>query len=482
MRRRLRVLLAALLAVAASCSPAELSDTGSDPDRAEPRATAPSTTAPTGVAGADGVGDPYYPQLGNGGYDVATYDLAIDWDAQASTIDATAAIELTPTEPLDTFNLDLVGLEVAGVRVDGTDAAVRRSGRELTVDPEPVLDAGEPVDVVVDYGGSPEPIQVGTDLFRVGWHTDGRGAYVVSEPAGAASWFPANDHPRDKARFRFEVTVPADLGVIANGVRRARTERDGRTTYVYEAEDPMATYLASVVIGDLVFTEPTAAGGVELRSAYERRLADAARADFGRLEQMLATFQDRFGPYPFEVYGHVVVDEQLGFALENQTVSLFGADLVTGAGRIDALVAHELAHQWYGNAVSPATWKDIWLNEGFATYAEWVWAEASGERTIAESASIAHAGADFGVPPGDPGPDELFHPTVYLRGGLALYALSVEIGPATFDELLRTWVQRHGGGVASTGDLQALAEELSGQELDAFFDAWVYGSSLPPLP
>jgi aminopeptidase N len=325
-------------------------------------------------------------------------------------------------------------------------------------------------------------VRVGSDVFAVGWHTDGRDAYVVSEPAGAATWFPANDHPVDKAEYRIEVTVPSDLGVIANGRRTSLVSSDGTDTYVFEAGDPMATYLASVVIGDLEFVEDAAPNGVPLRSAYPRRLAEAAAVDFARTGEMLVAFEERFGPYPFEVYGQVVVDEPLGFALENQTVSLFGSDLVSGRGTVDAVVAHELAHQWFGNAVSPATWRDVWLNEGFATYGEWVWAEAAGGPPVAVSAERVHARADFGVPPGDPGAAELFQPTVYLRGGLVLHALSVEIGDEAFDELLPTWVERFGGGVASTEDLRALAEELSGRDLQAFFDAWVYGASLPPLP
>lgn len=484
---RARWMVAAVVVgvLAAACSESDQTVTDATTTTAaqdEPTTTT-GTPEPTGEAGASGVGDPYYAALGNGGYDVETYDLDVAWLPESGSIDATATVTLVPTVDLDTFNLDLEGLTVTSITVDGAPAESSRDGRELTIDPEPVLVAGETVTTVIDYEGAPEPIQVGTDIFRVGWHADGRDAYVVSEPAGAASWFPANDHPVDKAVFRFTITVPSDLGAIANGIEQSVTDNDdGTTTHVYLASDPMATYLASVVIGDLEYVEETTAGGLLLRSAYPRRLVDAARTDFADTARMVEVFEERFGPYPFEVYGHVVADEILGFALENQTLSIFGSDLVTGRGTIDSIVAHELAHQWFGNAVSPATWKDIWLNEGFATYSEWIWAEAAGIRTVEESAAAVHARSDFGVPPGDPGPEELFQGTVYLRGGLALHALEVEIGDEAFDRLLKSWVERFGGGTASTADLQALAEELSGRELGPLFDTWVYGAALPPLP
>ena len=484
--RAVAVLSAALVSVAAcSRSDLELDRPSAQPGDGPPPSSAPPPEPPAGepVVGADGVGDPYYPQLGNGGYDVARYDLALEWLSATSSLDATATIDLTPAVDLDSFNLDLVGLEVERVGIDGADAPFRRSGRELIVDPAAVLPADVPVVVEVDYRGKPEPIAFGTDFFEVGWQTDGRDAFVVSEPAGAATWFPANDHPTDKARFRFEITVPGDLGVVANGLGRGVEQTaDGRRTFVYESDDLMATYLASVVIGDLVFDEATGPDGLPLRSAYPVRLADAAREDFADIGEMLVVFTEWFGTYPFEVYGHVVVDEILGFALENQTLSLFGSDLVTGAGSIDVIVAHELAHQWFGNAVSPATWKDIWLNEGFATYAEWIWEQESGGRSIVESATAAHAVADFGVPPGDPGPEELFQPTVYIRGALVLHALAVEIGDDAFRRLLPAWASRHDDSTASTADLIALAEEVSGQELDELFDRWLYGVELPPLP
>jgi aminopeptidase N len=477
----------ALVAVACRESDLTLERTAPAPTiPATTSTTSPTTTdgrGPEPVAGAAGVGDPYFPDLGNGGYDVARYDIDLEWFPDTGRIEAVTTVWLEPTAPLDTFNLDLVGLDVGSVLVDGEVAPFRRDGRELVIDPEAVLAAGDEVAVAVTYGGVPQPVSLGSDIFGAGWVIDGRDVYVVSEPAGAASWFPANDHPTDKATFRFELTVPADLVAVANGVRvEERTEPDGRRTSVWEANDPMATYLASIVVGDLVLEERIGPTGLRLRDAYVRRLADAARADFAVAGEMVAVFERWFGPFPFEVYGHVVADEPLGFALENQTLSLFGTDLVTGVGAYESVVAHELAHQWFGNAVSPATWRDIWLNEGFATYAEWIWEQERGGRPIAETARAVHAGADFGIPPGDPGTEELFQPTVYRRGALALHALAVAMGDEPFRSLLREWVERHGGGTASTADLVALAEELSGRELDDVVAAWVYGVGLPPFP
>jgi aminopeptidase N len=477
-RPSLPAALVAVAIVVASCS--ESTEVTVEPEGDAPGAGERSVLA--GSPGASGAGDPYFPELGNGGYDVSAYELDVEWWADRGVLDAAATIEFEATQALTSMNLDLVGLEVASVRVDGVSASFRREGRELTVELPNVLAAGTVASLVVDYSGRPEPVRSGTDVFRVGWHTDGREAFVVSEPAGAATWFPANDHPLDKARFRFEITVPSDLEVVANGARVRTSANQGRTTWIYESADLMATYLASVVIGELTFDGYTAPNGVPVRDAYPPRLAAAARKDFERTGEMLAFFEERFGPYPFATYGQVVVDEDLGIALENQTLALFGADIVEGPGRVDGIVAHELAHQWFGNAVSVASWSDIWLNEGFATYAQWLWAERSGGIAVEDSAASAHAGADRGVAPGDPGPDELFHESVYVRGALALHALSEEMGEGAFSTLLRRWTARHDDSNASTDDLRSLAEELSGTDLSSFFDRWVYGDELPPLP
>ena len=326
----------------------------------------------TGVAGDDSAGDPYFPTLGNGGYDVESYDIDLSWSPEDGRIEAKAVLTATATEDLRTFNLDFVGLEVAGLRVDDEDAEFARDDRELTVTPAGPITQGSTFVVEVAYGGVPEPIEEGGNVFDVGWINDleDRAAYVVSEPAGAATWFPSNDHPSDKAAFRFRITVPAELTAAANGRNVDIVEGDGVRTWVWEHEGPMATYLATVVIGDQVIEEEDGPGDVLIRNVFPTRLADEVRSSFRRTGEMMDTLDDVIGPYPFDTYGAAMVDEDLFFALENQTLSIFGSSFFG-----EQAVVHELSHQWFGDHVSPATWQDIWLNEGFATYMEWLWTE-----------------------------------------------------------------------------------------------------------
>jgi aminopeptidase N len=333
------------------------------------------------------------------------------------------------------------------------------------------------VDVTVRYHGVPEPIVLATDFFELGWHTEGRSAYVVSEPAGAQTWFPSNDHPTDKATFSIAVTAPSDLEVLSNGELAGREDAGGRTTWTYVGDDAMATYLASVVIGDYVIETSTTPSGLALRNVFPASETDRSREVFAAVPEMLAFYTEQFGPYPFDSYGHILVADVEGFALENQTLSLFGGDALS-----EPIAAHELVHQWFGNAVSLGRWGDIWLNEGFATYGEWLWEEHRGAdlREIAEFMHEQAAAID--VPPATPPADELFHGTVYLRGGLVLYALRLEIGVDRMADLLRRWYATHRGGSATTEDFVALAEEVAGRDLDAFFDGWLFGTELPPLP
>jgi aminopeptidase N len=469
------VVAAALVAVTGDDS----RDRGQLSDPTEPTASAPADEGAPDGAGATGLGDPYFPDVGNGGYDVDHYDLDLTWQPDDGRMEGVVTITATASQSLTTLALDAIDLDVTSVTVDGTEATAAPSGdRDLVVTPaEPIAD-GARFTTVVSYSAAPLTIE-GADPVDPGWVADGDEVYAVFEPHGAATLFPNNDHPRDKASYGFRVTVPDGLEVAANGLLTETVPGDGTATWVYDAPDQMASYLVQVVIADLEFVESTGPDGLPIRHAFDTDIADRYDGSMDRLGEMIDVYDDLFGPYPFVSAGSVVIDDPVGFALETQTLSIFGTD----AAGSESIVAHELAHQWFGDHVSPATWQDIWLNEGFATYAELLWSEHDGMGGPDQFAEAVRrsGGNDLDLPPGDPSAPGLFAASVYDRGALTLHVLRQEIGDDAFFTVLRTWVERYGGGSASTADFEALAEEISGQDLDDLFDAWLRAPELPSL-
>ncbi|MGH9187675.1 MAG: M1 family metallopeptidase [Acidimicrobiales bacterium] len=480
MRRAASVLLAGVLI--ASCASGGLGgrdqvDGGPSTSTTEPPGSAtPGARPHPGTAGA---GDPYFPTLGNGGYDVAHYTLELNYDPETVELSGRAIIDATATVDVSSFNLDLTGLSVHAVVVDGRPAEFDYNGAELTVRPDGPIRSGTRFAVSVDYGGTPSQV-TSAALGEVGWYGEPGLSYVVSEPEGGSSWYPVNDHPSDKATYTIRVTVPDGFEVAANGRNTATTPTGhGTTTWTFEPRDPIASYLVTVATGQFVFEETTGPNGVVLRNAFPPELADEASATFSDHAEMIDFFDDRFGPYPFEVYGALVVDDSFGFALEAQTLSVFDRS-IPGAGAED-IVVHELAHQWFGNHVTPSRWQDIWLNEGFATYAEWLWTTRDDADELRGRAETG-GGITADAPIGDPGPAGLFDGAVYFRGAAALHALRLMVGDDAFFTILRTWLERFGGGNATTADFIALSEEVSGQDLDQFFDAWLYQTGDVELP
>ncbi len=457
--------------------------------------TAPPTTstAPTTTlaeASLAGLGDPYFPTLGNGGYDVEHYLIDLHVEPEANVVQGEATLTAIATADLEAFHLDFLGLTVDGVTVDGAPAAFTREDAELVVDPDGLIPTGEGFAVTVAYHGTPQTLF--TIGFPLGWVDAGDITYVVAEPDAARTWFPANDHPSDKATFTFRIAVPEGLTVAANGTLAETIPGEGTTTFVWEMTHPMATYLATVVIGDLVRIEREITGGVLLRDYLPADMGSEVPVPLARVGEMLDFYSGLFGPYPFEEYGHAVVPGVPG-ALEDQTLCVIGRDIIesytggSGQPTTEEIVAHELSHQWFGDSVSPATWQDVWLNEGFATFAQWLWVEhdrgqAAYDETITGDYQFL-AGADHPAP-GDPGAsgDQMFGYSVYLRGGLTLHALRVEVGHDTLLAILRAWAERHAYGNGSTPEFIALAEEISGADLDSLFDAWLFQPAMPPLP
>nr|WP_229715832.1 M1 family metallopeptidase [Mangrovihabitans endophyticus] len=442
--------------------------------------TAGATTPRPGAAGA---GDPYFPTYGNGGYDVRGYDLDLRYDPAAGRLTGTATITAVATQGLSRFNLDLAHLTVTRVTVDGTTARARQEGRELVVTPGTGIADGDRFIVVVAYGGTPAPID-NEFLGKGGWTRTGDGAFAVGEPESASTWFPVNDHPSDKATLRLAMTVPEGLQAIGNGIPGERTTAGGWTTWRWTESSPMASYLATVVIGKYRIRSGTLHGKPMVTAVPETLPQDGPAArSIARTGEIADFLTGRFGRYPFDAYGGVVIDDdRIDYALETQTRPVYG-DTFFGRGPNSTVVAHELAHQWFGDSVSVERWRDIWLNEGFATYAEWLWDEHEGTRTVQQSFDAAYERMDWSIPTDDPGVPHLFGQAVYQRGAMALHALRRTIGDRAFFGLLRSWPARHRDGNVTTAQFVTAAERAAGgRDLSGLFDAWLSGDGPPPRP
>jgi aminopeptidase N len=457
--------------------------------------------------GAPGVGDPYYPLYGNGGYDVKHYLLRVSYDPATDRLVGVATISARATENLCRFNLDLQGLTVRSVKVDGRPARWSRSqDHELTVTPRHPLEKGHRFTTVVRYDGVPRTQQLiiapGFSIEAGFMHTDD-GAVIAGEPEVAANWFPVNDHPIDKASYTFVVTVPAGLEVVANGRLVAHRTRARSTTWVWDAPEPMASYLATATIGQFDLHRYRTPDGLRMYDAIDPDLftepvdpgdpasptyGEIARGSLNRQGEILEFLESQFGDYPFSTGGGVVDDyENLFFALENQTRTVYSKFFFTDPISGDDVVVHENAHQWYGDSVALAAWKHMWLNEGFATYAEWLWSEHEGLGTPQEIFDAIYNGipADdpfWDVVIGDPGVEHLFDNPVYARGAMTLQVLRNAVGDRDFFRILRAWAKRKAGGNGTTGQFIALAERISGRQLDALFDAWLFTAGKPALP
>lgn len=423
--------------------------------------------------------DPYLPGRPDGGLSVDRYELELDYRVATNRLDARAVVHARASSVVDRVSLSLRGLRVSQVLVDGKrpERWSHRDGRLTVRLGRPVL-VGTSLALEVRYGGQPGPAR--GPWGEVGWEELEDGLIVAGQPDGAPTWFPCHDSPADKASFAVVVTAEAGYEVLANGRLVSRTPRAGRVRWAYEQAEPMAPYLATLQIGRY----QRLAHDTQL--LVPPRLLSAAEHDLARQPEMMALFEDRFGPYPFAApYTVVVTDDDLEIPLEAQGLSVFGANHMDGRRGSERLVAHELAHQWFGNSLTAGRWRDIWLHEGFACYAEWLWSEQSGGWTAHRQARSAHA--RLSVLPqdlliGDPGAAAMFDDRLYKRGALTLHALRLTVGDDVFFQILRTWtaVSRH--GTVSTEQFVACASEVAGTPLTLLVEPWLYRAAVPALP
>ena len=447
--------------------------------------------AATGIAAAGTTSpalaiDPFFPDFGNDGINVLHYDISLDVEPAAGTIAGKAVITLRAPRTLDRFALDLHALSVSEVLVNGTAANFSRKGDKLEITPAKSLRSGEKVNVTVAYGGVPDPLAdptaPGDNLF-LGWFNHRKSAYVVSEPVGASTFFPANDEPTDKATYRFKITVPEGYTAVANGTLVAQTPVDGKRRFIWSMTEPMTTWLATVHVNKFTADLRHAPDGTPI-SLYVPEGTPQSHIDgLAKAGPMLTYFETLIGRYPFRSYGSVIVDDpKLYYALETQAMSTFPED---ASPPDEAFVSHELAHQWFGNSVSVAKWEDLWIAEGAATFFE-TWWQHRKDRAAFDQAMLDiydYVVAQNLGPAVVDRPEDLFSDRTYYRGGAALYALQLQIGDSSFFNIMKHFAQDNRGRNVTSEDFIATAVRFSGDgSVRTLLESWLYDDAVPALP
>ncbi len=452
--------------------------------------TAASVPAPTLPLG---VGDRLYPHLGNPGYDVKSYDLAFTYPgSNREPLTAVTTIDARTTAPLEHVNLDFAHGTVRSVELNGVPAAVASAEEDLVVTPRTPLPKGSPMRITVRHTSDP----VYPQGQEGGWVRTEDGLAMANQADAAHLVFPCNDHPSDKALFTFRITAPQGYTAVANGLPVAVDRAPRATTWTYHTKHPMATELTQVSIGRSTVPHRTGPDDLPIRDVIPTKDRDTLEPWLRKTPSQIAWMERKIGAYPFETYGVLVADTRTGYELETQTLSLFERELFTRPDYpkwyVESIMVHELAHQWFGNSVSPRTWSDLWLNEGHASWYEALYAEEKADRSVEARMKAAYGASDrwraAGGPPAVPKASEpgqkigIFRPNVYDGAALFLYALRQKIGRPAFERLERAWVSIHRDGVAGTEDFQELASLVAGRDLSGFFHAWLYEVKTPPMP
>ncbi|MCG2620306.1 M1 family metallopeptidase [Arthrobacter sp. I2-34] len=455
------------------------------------------------------VPDRYLPTNGSADFAVTRYDLELECKLAANRLAGHALLSGHMVRGCGILELDLSGLQASRVQVNGQRPRrmVQRAGKLIITLRDP-LPAGAALTIDVRYEGNPAPVN---GLWGdVGWEELTDGVLVAAQPNGASSWFPCNDHPSQKASYRISVSTDAGYRAVANGALVAHTRRSSRETWVYEMNAPMATYLATLQIGRYglhslfpaltdgpAAPDPGSSGTgssgtaepVPQMVAVSGQLRHRAEAALASQQRMMEVFGRCFGLYPFGRYTVVVTEDELEIPLEAQSLSIIGRNHLEPGWENQRLIAHELAHQWFGNSLTLRQWRDIWLHEGFACYAEWIWSEASGAATAASRARIAWrklSSQPQDIAIGDPGAARMFDDRVYQRGALTLHALRTAVGDTDFFRILRRWTAQHRHGSVETSMFLSLVDEESdiprGLSARGLLEPWLYRTELPAFP
>ncbi|RCK69386.1 M1 family peptidase [Desertihabitans brevis] len=432
-----------------------------------------------------GAGDPYHPSYGASGYDAQHY--LIDVTVDGTTVGGVTEMTARATRELAEIHVDLA-LPVSAAWVDGEEADVETwPEHDVEITPDRPVAEGRTFVVRIAYAGDPLEVAPVRGV-RTPWYRQGDEQGAAGQPESSAWWFPANDHPSDPALMESKIRVRAGTQAVSTGALVSRdigTEADWDTWH-WRASQPMATYLNFVVVGRYRLEAGQVAGRPYVYAVSEALPPDQQQrllAELAETPQWVAALEEHLGPYPFTEMGGVVPAFPFWFGgLETQTRPVYHVRSLDDRDFADTLLVHELAHMWFGDHVTLERWDDIFVNEAWASYLEWVVAEDEGGRTAQQELQRHYDGlagrADFWrVRMDDPGAEQLFA-TVYERGPMALQALRNVMGEAEFTTLMREWAQR--GGTASLEDFVAEARSRTDADLDPWYDAWISGTTAPP--
>lgn len=437
-----------------------------------------------GGVGAAGIGDPYYPMSGNGGYQVEHYDVTITYDPATNDLQGDTVVRAVIADAaLSRFNLDLQpSMVVETVEVDGAAATFEQESSELVITPAEPVQPAATVEVRVTYAGEPNALPDGTaGLGDGGWHrTNSGGALALGEPYSASAWFPVNEHPADPATYDITAVVPQEWQVISIGLEAdAETEPPaGWIASRWQQSKPVASYLTTLWIDKFTTSEGVTAAGVPILNAFaEVPTAPSFRVLAEKTGPAIDQLTQWFGPYPYDAAGGIFTGESTSFALETATRPVY-ADWVD----LETLV-HEIAHQWWGDDVMIATWSDICLNECFASYTPWLYYDATAGvdpdlEWKSQMKTLVQQPRFWASPLVDMGAGNEFS-AVYSRGPLALHALRHQIGDEDFFAMMKGWLAENSGKNVTFDQWVEYTEEISGQDLTGFIDAWFRGTTVP---
>jgi aminopeptidase N len=428
------------------------------------------------------VKDPIYPSRGTDALDVLHYGLALNWAPSTKTLTGTATLQIRPTRDATDLALDFMPYTVDTVTMDGKTVTGTVAKEKLII-AAPVT-ADQPVTLVVKYHGKPKTTPMPShrsDTEPLGLTVTKEGAlWTMQEPFGAFTWYPANDQPSDEALYDIEVTVPDGWSAIASGTPGKRSG----TTFTYRSSDPVATYLTTLAVGK--FQKLTAKGphGIPLTYWYRKGADDKLMPYVKKSPQYIAWLEKRLGPYPFPTGGVVLVDSESG--METQQMITMGRKVEnTAAARenwgVDVL--HEYAHQWLGDSVTPKTWKDLWLNEGWATYLQFLYVKETDKLSEASLDSFlrqadARLRAKLG-PPGNPKPKNFAEGNVYLCPAAMLRQIHKKLSDKRFFAFARAWVQQQRNTQQDRASFIAFVNKHTGQNFTKLINAWLDSKSTP---